>query len=376
MSDAEAEAEPRGGDAESPSPAVDWEARELLVDLVSIPSPSGEETAVAECLLSFFEGHGREAWIDDAGSVRAPADDAVLLTSHIDTVPGEVPVRVEGEGESATLYGRGSVDATGSVAAMAVAAVRSGVSFAGVTGEETDSRGARHLIADREAPDAVINGEPSGAEAYAVGYRGFLAGTYATSTASVHTSRPEANAVQAAMAWWDRVESALASAFGAGEDAETFERVTAKPVAFEGGPSADGTAVEATVEAEFRVPPGATVEAVRGTVEGAIEATDGPTEPGSIEWRDPIPPVTLGTRTPVARALRAGIRGVGGSPTPLVKTGTCDVNLYADAWDCPMAVYGPGDSALDHAPNEHLELAELDRSAAVLEAVATELRDQ
>jgi len=44
---------------------------------------------------------------------------------------------------------------------MAAAAVRTGVSFVGVVGEEIDSKGSRYLIDDRdESPDAVVNGEP------------------------------------------------------------------------------------------------------------------------------------------------------------------------------------------------------------------------
>lgn len=48
------------------------------------------------------------------------------------------------------------------------------------------------------------------------------------------------------------------------------------------------------------------------------------------------------------------------------------MNLYAGAWDCPMATYGPGDSELDHAPNEHLDLGEFERATSVLESVATD----
>jgi LysW-gamma-L-lysine carboxypeptidase len=78
-------------------------------------------------------------------------------------------------------------------------------------------------------------------------------------------------------------------------------------------------------------------------------------------------------RTEVARAFRVAIRDAGGDPRLLRKTGTADVNLYAEAWDCPMATYGPGDSDLDHAPDERLSLAEFDRSVTVLESVARTL---
>ena len=179
------------------------EARELLVDLVSTPSPSGEEEEAAEVLVDFFERHGREVSVDEVGNVRAPADDTVLMTSHIDTVPGNIPVKVQ-DGE---LWGRGSVDATGPLAAMAVAAVETGVSFAGVVEEETTSSGARFLCEDRAEPEAVINGEPSGWEGITLGYRGFLDGTYGATSQSGHSSRPDMNAIEEAHA--DRMVDGL-----------------------------------------------------------------------------------------------------------------------------------------------------------------------
>jgi LysW-gamma-L-lysine carboxypeptidase len=341
------------------------EARRLLRNLVAIPSASGDERECAEQLAAFLAEHGREVWLDEVGNVRAPGDDGVLLTSHLDTVPGEVPVETKGSIEvegAEVLWGRGSVDAKGSLAAMAVAAVETGVSFAGVVGEETDSRGARHLVETREEPEAVVNGEPSGWDAVTLGYRGFLAGTYRAETASAHTSRPEPNAVETALAWWSRVEDVFAA------DAETpvFEQVTAKPVEFRGGPADDGLSVEAEVEVEFRLPPGATADEVRETAEDALES-------GSVEWREAIPPVMSSPRTAVARVFRAAIREAGGDPRLLRKTGTADVNLYAQAWNCPTATYGPGDSALDHAPDERIDLAGFDRSVAVLESVCRRL---
>ncbi|APW97020.1 acetyl-lysine deacetylase [Halobiforma lacisalsi AJ5] len=355
------------------------EARNLLIDLVSIPSPSGEESEAADRLVEFFSAHGREAWIDEVGNVRAPADDAVLLTSHVDTVPGQVPVEVqpadaddleadvaEEEGED-VLWGRGSVDATGPLAAMAAAAVRTGVSFVGVVGEETNSRGARHLVVDREEPDAVVNGEPSGTDGITLGYRGFLVGTYVASSESGHTSRPEPNAIQHATEWWTSVEEAFEPEDGA-DEVPVFEQVTAKPVAIDGGISDDGLSVEATLEAQLRVPPSMDVETVRETAEDELEI-------GTVSWAEPIPPVMESPRTEVARAFRAAIRKESEDPRLLRKTGTSDMNLYAGAWNCPMATYGPGNSDLDHAPDERLSLAEFDRSVAVLERVATTLAD-
>jgi LysW-gamma-L-lysine carboxypeptidase len=334
-------------------------AQRLLVDLVAIPSPSGEEADAAERLVDFFEANNREVWTDEVGNVHAPADDAVLLTSHIDTVPGDIPVELrDGEdgGDGAVLWGRGSVDATGPLAAMAVAAVETGVSFLGVVGEEVDSRGSRHVVeSDRPEPGTVVNGEPSGWTGITLGYRGLLAGTYVATSESGHTSRPENNAIQDAMDWWARVEEE----FDPDEYLPVFERVTCKPTTFEGGPSTDGLSVEATMEVQFRVPPEYTVDDVR-------EVADGRLDVGTVQWYDHVPPVMQSPRTDVARSFRAAIREAGGEPRLLRKTGTADMNVFASAWDCPMVTYGPGDSDLDHAPNEHLPLDEYDRAIEVL----------
>jgi LysW-gamma-L-lysine carboxypeptidase len=355
------------------------ESRELLAKLVRIPSVTGDERPCAEQLRSFFEGHGREVWIDEVGNVRAPADDGVLLTSHIDTVPGDIPVRIEelaaseagwgGDddppGESLeVLWGRGSVDAKGCLAAMAVVAVRTGASFLGVVGEEVDSRGSRHVIEDREAePEAAINGEPSGWDGITLGYRGLLAGRYVATSESGHSSRPENNAIQDAIAWWSNVEAE----FAADEWKPVFERVTSKPTSVEGGLSADGLSVEATMDVQLRVPPGMTIEEVVEIVDGYLDVAD------RVSWYDRVEPVMQSPRTPVARAFRGAIREEGGDPRLLRKTGTSDMNVFADHWDCPMVTYGPGDSDLDHAPREHLPLAEYDKAVAVLESATDRL---
>ncbi|PSP95874.1 acetyl-lysine deacetylase [Halobacteriales archaeon QS_4_62_28] len=342
----------------------DQEARDLLEALVRIPSVTPDEQAAAQRLVEFFEEHDRDVWIDEVGNVRAPADDGVLLTSHIDTVPGDIPVRVEAnDDDNAELWGRGSVDAKGPLCSMAIAAVRTGASFIGVVGEEVDSRGSRYVIEDRESePDAVINGEPSGWEGITLGYRGLLAGTYVATSESGHSSRPDNNAIQNALDWWSAVEAE----FETGEWQPVFERVTCKPVSIDGGVSEDGLSVETTMAVQLRVPPAYTTDEIR-------EIADGHLTDGTVHWDDRVEPVMESPRTAVARTFRAAIRQADGEPHLLRKTGTSDMNVFAQAWDCPMVTYGPGDSDLDHAPDEHIVLEEYDRSVAILEDVTERL---
>jgi LysW-gamma-L-lysine carboxypeptidase len=75
----------------------------------------------------------------------------------------------------------------------------------------------------------------------------------------------------------------------------------------------------------------------------------------------------------LARIFRGAIRHAGGQPGRKVKTGTSDWNLVADRWDCEALAYGPGDAALDHTPEERLDLAEFDRAVAVLDEVLVRL---
>jgi len=117
---------------------------------------------------------------------------------------------------------------------------------------------------------------------------------------------------------------------------------------------------------QLRVPPEYTTDEIR-------EIADGYLTNGTVNWNDRVEPVMQSPRTSAARAFRAAIRQQGGEPTLLRKTGTSDMNVFAKAWDCPMVTYGPGDSDLDHAPNEHLPLGEYDRAVAVLETATERL---
>jgi LysW-gamma-L-lysine carboxypeptidase len=70
----------------------------------------------------------------------------------------------------------------------------------------------------------------------------------------------------------------------------------------------------------------------------------------------------------LVRALISGIRAQVGVPNFVYKTGTADLNIVAPIWRCPSAVYGPGDSAQDHTPNEHIDLEEYAKAVSVLSA--------
>jgi len=80
----------------------------VLKALVDIYSPIGSEgiTALADHLVSVAGELGLDAYIDEQGNFvaeRGSGRPHILLVGHIDTVRGEIPVRVE----NGHLFGRG-----------------------------------------------------------------------------------------------------------------------------------------------------------------------------------------------------------------------------------------------------------------------------
>ena len=47
------------------------------------------------------------------------------------------------------------------------------------------------------------------------------------------------------------------------------------------------------------------------------------------------------------------------------------MNVVGQAWNCPIIAYVPGDSNLDHTPNEHIDLTEYRQAIAILSRVLT-----
>src|SRR5438128_5930161 len=137
---------------------------DLIRGLVEIPSLSRREGEAVEWLVARMAERGFRASVDDVGNAVGEIGDGpkhVVLLGHIDTVPGEIPVRIENE----ELVGRGAVDAKGPLAAFVAAATRSRkslrVTVVGAVEEESPtSAGARHR-AMLPAPDWCVTGEPS-----------------------------------------------------------------------------------------------------------------------------------------------------------------------------------------------------------------------
>jgi LysW-gamma-L-lysine carboxypeptidase len=331
----------------------------LLQEMLEIYSPSEQEEEISNYLYSRFRSFGFETHQDSAGNVigaTGSGDKEVILLGHMDTVGGFLPVRqVNGH-----IYGRGAVDAKGSLAtfiaatARVASAIKKRVVVIGVVEEETSSRGARALLSHFR-PDSVIIGEPSGWEHITLAYKGRILVRYHLSSRVRHSSAEGPSASERAVEFWNRL-------IGYAQQINQNDRWhfnTLDPFLRRITSSAGDYAEEVIMDITMRMPFDLDVAALKEQMRSwAGEA--------AVGFSGEDQPYKASKNTPLVRAFLRSIRGQGGSPTFKLKLGTSDMNTVGPVWKCPIIAYGPGDSALDHTPEEHIEIEEYYRAIEVV----------
>jgi [amino group carrier protein]-lysine/ornithine hydrolase len=323
----------------------------LLESLLRHYSPTGSENEAVNFLVDAMNQLGFESQVDSTGNAVGLLGDGpreLILLGHIDTVPGDIPVRREGD----RLFGRGAVDAKGPLACFTAAAGRIGIRpgwrivVIGALAEEGDSRGARGILEEYH-PEAVIIGEPSGWNKLTLGYKGSAWVQFMAQKSMVHSAANETSACEVAVEFWNQV-AAYASDFNQSQE-KVFNQLTPK---LQGMHSSRNEFSEwAGLEMNFRLPPAIQPDQLFAAI-----------QPLAGEYRlkmsDGIPAYRAEKNTPLVRAFLAAIRAAGGQPGFSLKTGTADLNIVAPHWKVPALAYGPGDSTLDHTPDEHILISE------------------
>jgi LysW-gamma-L-lysine carboxypeptidase len=346
---------------------------DLVYGLVEIPSVSRREGDAVEWLIARMAERGFRATVDDAGNAVGEIGDGpvhVVLIGHIDTVPGEIAVRIEGD----ELVGRGAVDAKGPLAAFVAAATQPmrgvRVTVVGAVEEESPtSKGARYR-ATQTAPDWCVIGEPSGWDAVTVAYKGRLTVGIELSREARHGASQGPTIGEEALALWERVRQ---SADVRGKAARSFERLDCRLEGIEAGVG-DGLVERAQLRIGYRVPPGVDPGELEAGA-ASLATRDGDTRV-VVTTQGREDPVRTARTSPLARAFARAIAAAGGQTTFKEKSGTSDMNILYPAWRCPMVAYGPGDSRYDHTPVERLSISDFARSIEVLRGVLSRASDR
>ena len=174
---------------------------ELTRQLIDIPSVTGDELAVGEFLSKYLEELGylveRQEVATERYNVIATTDapPRIVFSTHMDTVPPFIESREDEE----FIYGRGSCDAKGIMAAQIFAAQRlrdEGVNDVGLlftVDEELGSLGAQVANQHPRAGECryLINGEPTDSR-LATGTKGSVRVVITTEGRAAHSAYPEA----------------------------------------------------------------------------------------------------------------------------------------------------------------------------------------
>lgn len=322
----------------------------LARDLIDIDSTSGREGEAGAWLARFLREQGytveEQPVSEGRFNVFARLDPPhVVLSTHFDCVPPFFPSREE----RGLLFGRGSCDAKGILAAQVAAAdrVRAGgetrVGLLFVVGEERGSDGAR--AADRLAPVGVrylINGEPTD-NRLGEATRGVLRVHLQAEGRAAHSAFPHLG--DSAI---DKLLDALMVIRGLRFPEDPLLGRTHYTVGvIEGGVAPNVVSPRATAELFFRiVGDAAAVRAELAVVDGLV----------TVEPVYDVPAIRMHT--------------VPGFDTAVFPY-TTDVPLLSH-WGVPLLL-GPGSIHVAHADDEHVAIEELRSAVGLYEELARRL---
>lgn len=350
-------------------------------------NPPGQEGACIRYLAALLQDRGFEVHVYEFGANRASlvarlagGTDRPLLcfTGHVDTVPlGEEPWRVDplsGETDGDLVYGRGSSDMKGGVAAIVSAGLelstivgrQAGVTLVLTGGEETGCLGATHLAALGDAlgtAGALVVAEPTSNELF-IGHKGALWLQAQTRGIAAHGSMPEEgeNAIYKAA---EAVGKLQAFQFGV-DPHSLLGSPTLNVGTIRGGTKINIVPDRATLQVDIRTVPGRTGDQILEGLQSAL----GPEV--ALE-------VLLNLDAVASDPADGWIQQVisllgecsGENPTPRGATYFTDAAVLTPAYGHPPTVIlGPGEATMAHKVDEYCRIFKLRQAKEIYLAIA------
>ena len=317
-----------------------------------------KETCINE--LGFEQAH-----IDSVGNlvaVKGTGEPKILLCGHMDTVPGQIPVRIQ----DGIIYGRGASDAKAALIAMLLAASEfqkptGTIIFAGLVDEEGNATGVKHLAKSKIQFDYAIFGEPSGIGNITIGYKGRLAIRLTCDVGkSAHASAPwlAKNSIEEIYGFWNAIKTEITSPEpGEGNRANL---ISCSLTEITGGSSHNVTPQKCKITIDIRIPTSTNCENVLEKLKMIIEKTASEKlVKASYRIEDRTEPFEANRSSSIVRALSLSILDVCKTRATLIrKTGTGDMNVLGTTSQVPVVTYGPGESHASHTPDEHVNVSQ------------------
>lgn len=350
---------------------------ELLQQSIEIPSVSGNERRFSLFLSKKMVELGYEVWSDPAGNIIGQIGSGtpvLLLASHLDTVAGMIPVELK-EGK---LYGRGAVDAKGSLISMVCAAARyigkkflGKIIVAGIVEEESSLRGIEELLGIAEKVDYAVFGEPSSIDRICIACKGriHLHLTFQVGFGSSHVSSSEINknAIHESILFWNQLKNKMQEKPFQGKTA--YFSVEPNITLIHGGIATNILPDICMLDMDIRFPSGINSAQILKIIEDIIE--DSQTLRGvqiSYELLSQIEGYRAEKDTKLVNSLKSAIETVTNFDVKLLrKAGTNFMAIIGNTWQIPTISYGPGNPSMEHTPTEYIEITEFQKAIDVLE---------
>lgn len=309
-----------------------------------------------------------------------PGGKVLLFNGHLDVVgvDGMLHAPFKADEREGRIYGRGSCDMKGGVAAMCAAAVRAAgegvdgeIVISAVVDEEYESLGTRALVASGIRADAAIVTEPTRL-AINPAHRGFVWVELDFRGRAAHGSRYDlgVDAIRHAglvIASLDQLQR------------DTLDHRTHPLLGhaslhlstIEGGSGWSTYPDRCTLRIERRTMPGETTEQVLHEFAAACERVASIDDRLDVQLRHVLTqgPSDVAGDAPIVRALEAAMRAEGETVLHEGMSAWTDAALLNDA-GIPAICYGPGDIMLAHADEEWIPLDEVERATRVLSRLA------
>lgn len=353
---------------------------ELLMNLLSIYSPSGREEKISNFIALELKKLGFNVKVDEVGNVEGTWGErgpSILLCGHMDTVKGFIKPKMRGK----VIFGRGAVDAKAPLAALICGAKKfieicnkGKITILAVVDEEKNSIGIKHFINRcNEKYDYAIFGEPSGAYGLTIGYKGRLLLKISCVTEPGHASVPQffENAIYLAMDVIKRLQEVQQKWEELGKD--RFWTPSLCVTKIKGGEFHNTVPSRCNMIVDVRTPPKMRNE-VEKEITSILEKFSKSKKQVSIDLLDESEPFLAQEDSDLVRAFIQSIKEVTGMECKFFrKTGTGDVNEFIKKFKIPCVVYGPGNSKLSHTKKENISIKEYFDSIEVIKNVLLKL---
>lgn len=345
-----------------------------------VSNPSHEDPSAVGSFLERWLREHTDASVrrDDHGNVFARRGEtgsaSLALVGHHDVVPpDDSQVTVDGdyvlERDDGRLYGRGSADMKGSLAAMCCAFrdadPAAELVFASFVGEERGGIGCRAAIDDGFAPDYALVGEGStgysapGVTDVAIAHKGRRGSTVTAAGSAAHASEPESgeNAIYRASDSVDVIRDLSVPATTVlGHELKGSLAVTE----IQGGNAWNVIPEQCTVTVDERTVPGerAALETVE-SIEGVTWSVD-----------QDLPPMACRDEDFAAMALVAARDVQDGSPEHVVKPHATDAGWLASEAGTRCLVIGAAEPGEAHTADESVSIEVVNRCQRLYRTIA------